>query len=107
MLASRPVVASNARKAGISGPCSHLLGSLAERWNRWLGREGSNLRMAESKSAKFSSKINEPSEFSSSVHPLTAFRNFLRSERRRSPSASCCAAAQANLGRLIISLAIA
>src|ERR1700743_227897 len=47
---------------------------------RWLGREGSNLRMAESKSAEFTSKINEPSEFSSSVPPLTALANFLRSE---------------------------
>jgi hypothetical protein len=48
----------------------------------WLGREGSNLRMAESKSDEFTSKINEPSEFSSSVHPLTALVNFQRSECR-------------------------
>ena len=46
-----PETKSNARKAGISGPFSRLLGSLAERRNGWLGREGSNLRMAESKSA--------------------------------------------------------
>ena len=31
---------SNARKAGISGPFSRLLGSLAERRTAWLGREG-------------------------------------------------------------------
>ena len=41
---------SNARKAGISGPFSRFLGSLAERRNGWLGREDSNLRMVESKS---------------------------------------------------------
>ena len=46
-----PETKSNARKAGISGPFSRFLGSLAERRNGWLGREGSNLRMAESKSA--------------------------------------------------------
>jgi hypothetical protein len=38
--------------------------------------------MAESKSDEFTSKINEPSEFSSSVHPLTALVNFQRSECR-------------------------
>jgi hypothetical protein len=41
--------------------------------------------MAESKSAEYANKINGPSEFSSSVHPLTALRNFLRSECRRFP----------------------
>jgi hypothetical protein len=41
---------SNARKAGISGPFSRLLGSRAERGTGWLGREDSNLRMVESKS---------------------------------------------------------
>ena len=46
-----PETKANARKAGISGPFSPLLGSLAERRTGWLGREGSNLRMAESKSA--------------------------------------------------------
>jgi hypothetical protein len=33
-------------KAGVSGPLSRLLRSLAERWNGWLGREDSNLNMA-------------------------------------------------------------
>ena len=47
---------------------------------KWLGREGSNLQMAESKSAEFTSKITEPSEFSPYVHPLTALVNFARSE---------------------------
>src|SRR3954452_11391238 len=42
---------SNARKAGISGPVRHRLLTIAERQTGWLGREGSNLRMAESKSA--------------------------------------------------------
>ena len=46
------------------------------------GREGSNLRMAESKSAEYNSKINNLSEFSSSVHPLTALGISLRSECR-------------------------
>src|SRR5665213_2386985 len=32
-------------------PSSRLPGKLTERRNAWLGREGSNLRMAESKSA--------------------------------------------------------
>ena len=41
----------NGRKARISGPFARLSESLAERTNGWLGREGSNLRMAESKSA--------------------------------------------------------
>ncbi len=36
--------------------------------------------MAESKSAEFASKINESSEFSSSVHPLTPLANFPSSE---------------------------
>jgi hypothetical protein len=45
-----PETNPNARKAGISGLFSRLLGSLADRRNAWLGREGSNLRMAESKS---------------------------------------------------------
>lgn len=43
---------SNARKAGISGPFSRFLTSLAERQCGWLGREGSNLRMVESKNQK-------------------------------------------------------
>jgi hypothetical protein len=47
-----------------------------------LGR-GEGSRTAESKFGEFASKINGPSEFSSSVHPLTALRNFLRSEWRR------------------------
>jgi hypothetical protein len=46
----------------------------------WPGREGSNLRMAESKSDEYVSKINERSEFSSSVRPMMALGNFLRSE---------------------------
>ena len=46
-----PETKSNAPKAGISGPLSRSE-SLTERRNGWLGRrEGSNLRMAESKSA--------------------------------------------------------
>ena len=45
-----PETEATARNAGISGPFSCLLGSLAESRNGWLGREGSNLRMAESKS---------------------------------------------------------
>jgi hypothetical protein len=39
-------------------------------------------RMTESKSGEFTSKINEPSEFSFYVHPLTALVNFPRSECR-------------------------
>jgi len=35
----------NERKAGISGPFSRLLGSLAERMNGWLTWEGSNSHM--------------------------------------------------------------
>jgi hypothetical protein len=38
--------------------------------------------MTESKSAEFMSKINEPSEFSPDVHPLTALVSFQRSECR-------------------------
>jgi len=38
--------------------------------------------MAESKSAEFTGKINEHSEFSFYVHPLTALVNFQRSECR-------------------------
>jgi hypothetical protein len=41
--------------------------------------------MAESKSAEYASKIKEPSEFSSSVHPLTALAKFQRSECRPQP----------------------
>jgi len=37
-----PETEANARKAGISGPFSRLLGSLAERWSAWLPWEGSN-----------------------------------------------------------------
>jgi hypothetical protein len=54
---------SNERKAGISGPFSLFLGSLAERRTDWLGREGSNLRMVESKSGWTLSKIKIRSEF--------------------------------------------
>jgi hypothetical protein len=49
----------------------------------WGGRDRTS-EMVESKSAEFTSKINEPSEFSSFIHPLTALRNFLRSECCRS-----------------------
>ena len=45
-----PGTESKARKAGISGPFSPFLGNLGQRRNGWLGREGSNLRMVESKS---------------------------------------------------------
>jgi hypothetical protein len=38
--------------------------------------------MAESRSAEFTNKINEPSEFSAFGHPLTALVNFQRSECR-------------------------
>lgn len=41
----------NARKALISGPVRRRLQTVANRGTAWLGREGSNLRMAESKSA--------------------------------------------------------
>jgi hypothetical protein len=41
---------ANARKARISGPFSRLLGSLTSRMNGWLGREDSNLDMANWKS---------------------------------------------------------
>jgi hypothetical protein len=40
------------------------------------------IRQAESKSAEFTSKINEPSEFSPYVRPLTALMNFQPSECR-------------------------
>jgi hypothetical protein len=43
--------------------------------------------MAESKSAKYVSKIKEPSEFSSSVHPLTALAKFPCSECRPNQAA--------------------
>ena len=46
-----PETKSNARNAGITVPISFSLGSLAESLNGWLGREDSNLRMVESKSA--------------------------------------------------------
>ncbi|SRR6266568_4005355 len=46
-----PETNSNARKAGISGPFSHLLGSPAECRTSWLGREDSNPEMANWKSA--------------------------------------------------------
>jgi hypothetical protein len=49
----------------------------------WLGRERSNLRMAESKSDEYAKKINDHSEFSSSVHPLTALANFPRTALSR------------------------
>ena len=71
---------SNARKAGISGPIRRRLQTVAKRRTGWLGREGSNLRMAESKSDQFTSKINEPSEFSSFVHSLRGLANLPRSE---------------------------
>ena len=48
---------SNARKTGGPGHFVRFVrfvGSLAERRNGWLGREGSNLRMAELKSAAWS-----------------------------------------------------
>jgi hypothetical protein len=38
--------------------------------------------MAESKSDEYTNKINDLSEFSSFIDPLTALRNFLRSECR-------------------------
>jgi hypothetical protein len=38
----RPETEANAQKAGISGPFSRLLGSLAERRNGWLTIQGSN-----------------------------------------------------------------
>ena len=40
----------SALKAPISGLISRFLASPARRWNAWLGREDSNLRMVESKS---------------------------------------------------------
>jgi hypothetical protein len=54
----------NARKAGICGPFSLLLGSMAERRTAWLGREDSNLRMVESKSGRTFNKIKARSELS-------------------------------------------
>jgi len=60
---------SNSRKAGISGPFSRFLGSQAKRRTAWLGREGSNLRMAESKSDGTVSKINAYSEFRRKFDP--------------------------------------
>jgi|SRR5882724_5139651 len=39
--------------------------------------------MAESKSDEYANKIKDLSEFSSFIDPLTALRNFPRSERRR------------------------
>ena len=45
----------NVRKAAIFGHFSYFLGSVAERRNGWLGREDSNLRKVESKSADVSS----------------------------------------------------
>jgi hypothetical protein len=75
-----PETKSNTRKARISGPIARRLRSLEDRGNGWLGREGSNLRMAESKPAEYTNKINDLSELSSSVHPLKALANFLRSE---------------------------
>jgi hypothetical protein len=50
-------------------------------FSAWAASDYSN-RMAESKSAEFTSKINGPSEFSRYVHPLTALVNFQRSECR-------------------------
>jgi hypothetical protein len=65
----------------------------SENRNAWLGREGSNLRMAESKSGEFKSKFNEPSEFSPYVHPSTALMNFPRSEWPRPATAFATARA--------------
>jgi hypothetical protein len=47
---------------------------------KWLGREGSNLRMAESKSGEYLNDIKDASELSLSVRPLTILEDFLRSE---------------------------
>jgi hypothetical protein len=60
---------TNARKAGISGPISRFLGSLAKRWNAWLGREDSNLRMVESKSGYFINDFNEFSDQTAFLPP--------------------------------------
>src|SRR5262249_55168324 len=54
------------------------LGNRHEGRTAWLGREGSNLRMAESKSDDSASDLNENSEFSQSVRPLKAFNNSRR-----------------------------
>ena len=51
------------QKAGISGLFSGLFGNTVERRTGWLGREGSNLRMAESKSGRTLSNFNARSEF--------------------------------------------
>jgi hypothetical protein len=45
-----PETKSNARKAGISGAFSRFLSSPTEHMNGWLGRENSNIDMANSKS---------------------------------------------------------
>jgi hypothetical protein len=66
----------------------------------WAASDYSN-RMAESKSAEFTSKINGPSEFSRYVHPLTALVNFQRSECRYPlPVRNGTIAAGASPGRL-------
>jgi len=46
-----PETKANARKAGISGPFSRLLGSLAERRSAWLTWEDSNFDIPISKNA--------------------------------------------------------
>ena len=70
----------NARKAGISGLFSRLLGSRPKRRTGWLGREGSNLRMAELKSAAAARSFKENSELSRSVLLLRTRNNSGRSE---------------------------
>jgi hypothetical protein len=45
-----PETNPNAEKAGISEPVRFSWQTVAKRRTGWLGREGSNLRMAESKS---------------------------------------------------------
>jgi len=53
---------------------------LKDQGQSWLGREGSNLRMAESKSANLFLFIKGAAELSPSVHPMMLLTNFARSE---------------------------
>jgi hypothetical protein len=68
----------------MSGPFPRLLGNLAERQNAWLGREDSNLRMGESKSAAMS-RIGGDTMTAAArdrLQPLAARFAFQRSELR-------------------------
>ena len=68
----------------LAGLSANIRDPISEGRTGWLGREDSNLRMVESKSANSSIQFKEHSELSRSVLPLRTLSNLRRSERAHS-----------------------